>query len=213
LLRLPQRPLFDIAIASVVSYLALRQNRFIPYVVVFGFPILVRSWHDVLSRVGGQLYLGACGSRTVRALGAIAVAGFAMMTVARGYVLGPQSSATLGWGFGERQPTEEAAFIAQQGLAGVLYNERMPDGAYLIRELYPSVRPVMDMRLDVYGQQLCDEYDATKSNRQALADYIAKYGVTLALVNRGGWIEDHFRRALGFRLAFAGSERSVLVRP
>lgn len=212
-LRLKQRPLFDIAIAGVVSYLALRQNRFIPYVVIFGFPILVRSWHEVLSRVGGSLYLGACSSRTVRALGAIAIAGFTMMGVARGYVLGPQSSATLGWGFGERQPSEEAAFIAQQGIEGVLYNERMPDGAYLIRELFPRVRPVMDMRLDVYGQQLCDEYDATKSNRQALSDYVTKYRVTLALVNRGGWIEDHFRRTLGFRLAFAGSDRSVLVKP
>jgi len=130
----------------------------------------------------------------------------------RGYPLGPENNAALGSGFGSRHPQAETAYIKEHGLTGVLYNERMPDGAYLIRELSPAVRPVMDMRLDVYGKELCDEYDATKSSRQQLNEYVYKYGVNLALVGSGGWIEEHFRRSLGFRQVFAGSERSVLVR-
>jgi hypothetical protein len=130
----------------------------------------------------------------------------------RGYPQGPENSATMGWGFGSRQPTAEAAYLKEQGLSGVLYNERMPDGAYLIRELYPAVRVVMDMRLDVYGAELSNEYDATKSNREALTNYIYKYGANLALVNNGNWIEDHLKRNLGFHTVFTGADRSVLSR-
>jgi hypothetical protein len=212
MLRLPERPVFDLAIAAAVTYLSLRQNRFIPYAAIFGFPIAVRSWHALLARYAGALHDALLSSRALKGGAALGVAVLVVLSLKRGYVVGPESISALGWGFGSRHPQAEAKHIKESGLSGVLYNERMPDGAYLIRELFPAVRPVMDMRLDVYGKELCDEYDATKTSRQLLSDYVGKYGVNLALVARGGWMEEHFRRSLGFRLVFAGDERSVLVR-
>lgn len=211
LLRLRERPLFDLAIAGITTYISIRQNRFIPYAVVFGLPIAVRSWHGLLEKHAAELQQ-QLNSRVPKILATLMVLGFTGFVVKRGYPLGPENTAVLGWGFGSRQPTAETAYLKEQGLSGVLYNERMPDGAYLIRELYPSVRVVMDMRLDVYGQELCDEYDATKSNRQGLTDYVYKYGVNLALVNSGNWIEEHFQRNLGFKKVFSGADRSVLTR-
>jgi hypothetical protein len=211
LLRLRERPLFDLAIAGVATYISVRQNRFIPYAAIFGLPIAVRSWHGLIREHAPELQQ-ALNGRVAKIVGTVLVLGFTGFVLKRGYPLGPENSSALGWGFGSRQPTAETAYIKEQGLSGVLYNERMPDGAYLIRELYPSVRVVMDMRLDVYGQQLCDEYDATKSSREGLTNYVYKYGVNLALVNSGSWLEDHFQRNLGFKKVFTGAERSVLSR-
>jgi hypothetical protein len=211
LLRIAERPLFDFAIAGVATYISIRQNRFIPYAAIFGLPIAVRSWHGLIEQHLADLQQ-ALSMRLAKAVGAAMVLAFTGVVLKKGYPLGPENTAALGWGFGSRQPTAEAAFIKEQGLSGVLYNERMPDGAYLIRELYPAVRVVMDMRLDVYGQELCDEYDATKGSREGLTNYVYKYGVNLALVNSGSWLEEHFQRNLGFRKVFSGAERSVLSR-
>jgi hypothetical protein len=211
LLRVPQRPLFDFAIAGVATYISVRQNRFIPYAAIFGLPIAVRSWHGLIAEHAAELQQ-ALSSRVAKIVGAVLVLGFTGVVLKRGYPLGPENNAALGWGFGSRQPAAETAYIKEQGLSGVLYNERMPDGAYLIRELYPAVRVVMDMRLDVYGPELCDEYDATKSSREGLTNYVYKYGVNLALVNSGSWLEEHFQRNLGFRKVFTGADRSVLTR-
>jgi hypothetical protein len=211
LLRLGERPLFDFAIAAATTYISMRQNRFIPYAVIFGLPIALRSWHGLFEKYATDLQQ-QLNSRVPKIFATLMVLGFTGMVLKRGYPLGPENSAALGWGFGSRHPQAEAAYIKEQGLSGVLYNERMPDGAYLIRELYPAVRMVMDMRLDVYGPELSDEYDATKSSREKLNDYVAKYGVNLALVNNGGWIEEHFQRNLGFHKAFTGTDRSVLSR-
>jgi hypothetical protein len=211
LLRLRERPLFDFAIAGIATYISIRQNRFIPYAAIFGLPIAVRSWHGLIEKYAADLGQ-QLNSRVPKMFAAVMVLGFVGMVLRRGYPLGPENSAALGWGFGSRQPTAETAFIKEQGLSGVLYNERMPDGAYLIRELYPAVRVVMDMRLDVYGAELTDEFDATKSSTQNLTNYFYKYGVNLALVNSDSWLADHFQRNLGFKKLYTGAERVVLSR-
>jgi hypothetical protein len=212
LLRFFEVPLFDWVIAGIATYLSVHQNRFIPYASIFGFPIAMRSWYALLEQNGAGLHHALSKSRIFKAASLLLIGAAIVVFVKRGFLLSDTQSQPLGWGYGSRHPEQEVDYIKQQGLQGVLYNERMPDGAYLIRELYPQVRPVMDMRLDVYGKELCDEYDATKSNRDALNQYIQKYGATLALVNKGGWIEDHLRRALGFSTVYEGAERSVMVK-
>jgi len=70
----------------------------------------------------------------------------------------------------------------------------------------------MDMRLDVYGPELCAEYDATKSSAERLRAYLEKYGFELALVARGGWMDQLLVSDPRWRRAYATDARSVFVR-
>jgi hypothetical protein len=211
-LRLKARPLLDIGQVALVTLLSIRQNRFIPYFAIVAFPVLVRSWHAHFQRSLGAASQPERASLP-RALAQAALAlAVLLTTLALGYPLGPGRSSTFGLGFAATNPYDEVAFLRREGLQGNLYNEQMTEGAFLIHELYPAVKPAMDMRLDVYGPELCAEYDATKSSAQRLSDYLDKYGFGLALVTRGGWVERSLEQSGRWRRAFSSQARSVLTR-
>jgi len=203
LLRLGERPLLDLAVVAVTVYLSVGANRFIPYAAMFGCPVLVRSGRALAARFKAPVTVAA----GELALSAVLLAG----TIAVGYPYGTATRGALGWGIAERMPRAEAAFIRERGWSGLLYNEVLTDGSYLLHELYPRVRPVMDAHLGG-DERFYAEYEATRSRRDLLTAYLAKYDVRLALAVPGSWIAGHFAADPRWRLALRTPQRLLFVK-
>ncbi|MBK6531183.1 MAG: hypothetical protein IPN17_09825 [Deltaproteobacteria bacterium] len=206
LLLLRRRPVVDLFVCAVVAYLSLRANRFIPYVAIMGFPILVRSWVELAGAVP------SVGSRGRRALELAGVVVLVAGTLRHGYVFGPARSGALGAGYAGRRPVEEVAAIRARRLQGALYNEQMTEGSYIVHELYPTVRPVMDARVDVYGEPLYLEYEASHTSRVAFAAYMRRYDIRLALLSQGGWMGQTLRLDPGWEVVSESAERLLFRR-
>ena len=133
-------------------------------------------------------------------------------TLAWGYVYGPTRHGDLGWGYAGRRPLAEVAYIRAHHLEGALYNEVMTEGSFLVHELHPAVRPVMDARIDLVGGERYREYDHTHESAQALAAFLQRYDVRLALATRSGWVAPYLQRTGEWDLATQSEEHVLLTR-
>jgi hypothetical protein len=212
LLRLRSLPLFDVFFAGVVTFLGVDANRFIPFAAIAGFPILIRHGEALLSAHVGQRWVRwrAAPWRSF-AEGALFVA-LLLGTLQFGYVFGPARSKALGWGYAGRRPLAEVEYIRHHGLSGNLYNEIMTDGSYIVHELYPAVRPVMDARVDLVGDERYGAYQDTRTSIRALDAYLERYDVQLAIVKRDGWMVGHLQRSGEWELLASSTERTLLRR-
>ena len=206
LVRLRQRPLLDAAIVGVTVYLSLQANRFIPYAAIFGYPVMVRSGSALAARFALRMPTAAIAAAEM-AFGAVLLGG----TIAWGYPYGVGASAPLGWGIAEKMPRAEAEFLRERGWSGLIYNEVMTDGSYLLYALYPRLRPVMDAHLGG-NEALYEEYEATRSRPDLLAAYVAKYDVQVALLVPGSWISRRFARDPQWQLVERTPQRLLFAR-
>jgi len=212
LLRLPTRPLFDVFFAGVVTWLGVDANRFLAFAAIVGFPIIVRHGEALLAAGLGRRWRDWRSSplRCVAESGLFIA--LLVATVQYGYLLGPTRSKPLGWGYGGRRPLAEVEYIRNRGLTGNLYNEIMTDGSYVVHELYPAVRPVMDARVDLVGDERYGAYQDTRNSVRALDAYLERYDVQLAIVKRDGWMVGHLQRDGAWEILATSSERSLLRR-
>jgi hypothetical protein len=207
LVRLPERPLLDLAVVGVTVYLSVKANRFIPYAALFGYPVLVRSGKALAVRLAGVRMPAVAVAGVELGLSAILLGG----TIALGYPFGAATRGTLGFGIAERMPRAEAAFIRDHGWSGALYNEMLTDGSFLLHELHPRVRPVMDAHLGG-DERLYAEFEATRSRPDRLKAYLEKYDVRLALVVPESWMRRHFAGDPHWKAVLRTPQRSLFVR-
>lgn len=207
--RVKARPVVDIAIAGLATYMAVRAMRFVPYVAIFGFAIAVRSWSrttliDAPTRIAG--------AQILRVAEVSVLVLFLVVTAARGFIVSSAESYPIGWGYGAAQlPVDAVDAIEREGLTGVVYNE-YSDGAYLIYRLSPDVKPVMDSRIDIYGEQLHREYIGSFTGRDPFYAYLGRHRVDLVLMHASR--RDIFatlRQDPGWDLVFAGEQRFVFA--
>lgn len=204
--RIRQRPWLDAALALVVTVQSLRANRFVPYVALIGFPIAVRGWLVLTSH-----WFEAWGPRKRLAAGSVCIAFMLATSFGPASILSPRARRPMGWGYGGPMPYREVKVIRDAGYRGVIYNE-YADGALIIYSLHPAVRPVMDARIDVYGEELYLEYQQSRTSLAAFDDYLEKYAVDLVMLDRRAKNQP-FTRALqrdpGWKQVL-GSKRRVL---
>jgi hypothetical protein len=182
LLRLRSRPLIDVAFAALVTFMAIRAMRFVPYVAIFGFGIAIRSWST--TRVIGPA-IRKRGASVLRVCEVGLLLMFLVTTAARGFTISDRESYPIGVGYGgSLMPFEAVSFMQQRGMKGAVYNE-YTDGAYLIYRLHPDVKPVMDSRIDIYGERLHREYIDSFSSRDKFYAYLDEYDVDLVLLRPG----------------------------
>lgn len=196
---LRRRTTTELGLALVLTWLSFRANRFIPYTAMVAFPILVSSWRDLL------------GPRPRRrpVLELVATGLLILTAVAHGYTMGKQVR-PLGWGYGDTLPHQETAWMKKAGLGGVLFNDLMIDGDLVIHDLGPAVRPVMDARVDVYGEELYLEWRECRRSEASFIAYLDKYGVNLALLSRQALpLIKTLNRLPSWQLVFATDSRVV----
>ncbi len=199
---LRRRSLTEIGLALLVTVLSFRANRFLPYTAIVAFPILVGSWEVLLkSRL-----------RRRPVLEIVATLLLIFTAVAHGFTLGKQKRA-LGWGYGTVLPHQETAWIKKKGLSGVLFNDQMNDGDLVIHDLGPAIRPVMDARVDVYGEKLYLEWRECKRSEASFIAYLDKHSVNLALLSRQAIpLIKVLERRKNWQLIFATDRRFVFRR-
>lgn len=175
LLTLSRRIPLDFLLLLTVSVMSARANRFLPYLPLVGLPIAVRAWTE-LSAARGWSWARRRVWLELAAIGALLFA-----AVQFGFAHGPSRLRPTGIGYGGSMPYAEVARMKELGLEGVVFNE-LADGALLIHELGPAVKPVMDARVDVYGRELYEEYRASRETPPAFLAYVERHRVELVFV-------------------------------
>lgn len=160
----------DLLMLATVSVMAARANRFLPEVAIAGLPIAVRAWSELAAARGWPRV------RRRPLVEAIGVGALLFIAVQFGYAHGPDRLRPTGSGYAGGLPYDEVARMRELGLRGVVFNE-LADGALLIYELGPALKPVMDARLDVYGEELYGEYRASRETPQAFLAYLERHAV------------------------------------
>ncbi len=212
LLRLRHRPFLDLCVAAMMSWLALTANRFIPFVAIAGFPIVVRNGDALTAQAMGDSGRRWRDSPTRSLFECTALAAIIAATIAYGYPYGPQRRAELGWGYAGRRPVAEVAYIREHHLRGTVYTEALTEGSYVMYALYPLVRPVVDARIDMLGEQRYLEYEKTHDSGAALLAYLDRYDVRLAIVFRGGRLGSFLVNTGKWTRASQSAERMLLTR-
>jgi hypothetical protein len=177
-LNVKRRPLMDAAFALLATLMSLQAIRFVSFIGILGFPIMVRGWLTV-----ADTYAGA---HLVRRRPLLETALFVLIltsTLVYGFPYGESKHRRIGWGLGGRMPYQATRYITEKGLSGIIYND-YGDGAFLIYYLYPRIRPVMDSRIDLYGNELAREYFTSRDDPITFFRYLNKHGVSYVLLRK-----------------------------
>jgi hypothetical protein len=212
LLRWRERPLIDLCIAGCVTWLGVGGNRYIPFAAIAGFPIAVQSADTVLARMFPAPWRSWRTSPARYVADGGVLAALLAATLAYGYPYGPERRGALGWGYAGHRPVAEVAYIRDHHLQGTLYDDTLTEGAYIVHELAPTVRPVMDARIDFVGQALYLEYDHARDSGQALLAYLRRYDASLAIVSRASWMGSFLLRSGEWELASESDDHVLLTR-
>lgn len=179
MLRIKERPVFDLSYAVLATYLGVRANRFMPDFALLAFPVLARSMYKAFSagvrpafRVRRPwLELGLCSLL----IGNCVVYGYAHSV--------REHRPLPGWGYGGDMPYQEVGLLKKLKVRGTIYNE-YSDGSLIINQLWPDIRPVLDSRIDLYPIDLVNDYDTAYVNPEAFAAYIKKRNVNIVMMYR-----------------------------
>jgi hypothetical protein len=190
LLRWRSRPWIDLLLASSVTLMSCRATRFAPYLAIFAVPIVLRAFDRVFQSGGRSV------SRVVERAVALAVllliAGTSFGSLSH---YSPRGIRPLGLGFGKRLPFAEANYMKRRGLEGVIYNE-YGDGAVLIYALYPRMQPIMDARIDIYGEELYLEYRRSRRTEAVFFAYLDEVDADWVLLGAGLEVNRRILKAL-----------------
>ncbi len=179
-LNLKRRPLWDIVLALLATAMTVQAVRFLSFIGMLGFPIVVSAWRQVAENWIESAYTRR---RPLLEIGLIVILLASTLNYGFPYGQSQIKHRQIGWGLGGRMPREAVRYITEQGLEGAIFND-YADGAFLIYHLAPKVRPVMDSRIDVYGDELYREYFLCRRNPVTFFRYLNKYNVAMVLLRK-----------------------------
>jgi hypothetical protein len=167
----------DLAIAAFATFMSVRAFRFLPYVAILGFPILVRSTRDLSARF-------LAGPPPRRWLGLELGVALALLAVgaANGYSFSPWINRPLGVGVTRALPFAEVQLLKSAGAQGAIFNDRAAGGVISF-DLAPNVRPVIDAHADARGSARWAEYQRARKSRDEFLAYLDKYDVKFVLLH------------------------------
>lgn len=176
ILNIKRRPLLDAIVALLATLITFQAIRFVSFIGILGFPIMVRSWLAVADAQAKPLLLKRRPYFETALILLILAS-----TIIYGYPYDKSTHRRIDWGFGGRLPIKTVDFLVDQDIKGIMFNDYV-DGAYLLHHLSPEIRPVMDSRIDVYGSELTHEYFSCRDDPLKFFQYLNKYNVSLILL-------------------------------
>jgi hypothetical protein len=175
-LTVKRRPLLDAGFALLATVMTVQAIRFVSFIGILGFPIVVRAWLAV-----ADTHARPAAVRRRPMLEMVIFSIILVSTLVYGFPYDKTNHRPIGWGFGGKLPYKTVNFLAQKGFAGNIYNN-YADGAYILHHLHPRIRPVMDSRIDLYGSELSHEYFSSRDDPVKFFRYLNKYNVSLILL-------------------------------
>ncbi len=172
LLRLTKISLLDLAMLCVGVYFSIKANRFTPYLVILGYAGAVRGLKALAESKKPPRRLQALPWLN------LGIATLLLVWIIKwGYatdITNQTSYKPLGFGFAGKKPAQAMEIIKSLGWQGGVFNEYSA-GAYIIHDLHPQVRPIMDSRIDIYGEKLWNEYWQALNHAPSMTHYLEKY--------------------------------------
>jgi hypothetical protein len=170
------RPVLDVAIAAFATFMSLRASRFLPYVAVLGFPIIVQSGRDLvadfLAAPAPRRWLGLELALSLAALAAGLVDGFSL----DGWTERP-----VGVGVASQLPIQEVKVLKKIGIEGGVFNDRAA-GGLIAFSLSPRLLPVIDARSDAARSERWAEYQRAHQSPAEFLSYVDRYDVRTVLL-------------------------------
>lgn len=162
--------LVDVALVVVTMGLALSAFRFVPYAALVAAPALARAWRP----------------RDARAAWAdvLAGGGLCLFVLLSGPGTRIGSSPGFGAGLPPRPVDTAVTALERAGVEGAVFHE-YEDGAYLLYRA-PALRPVIDGRIDLYGEDLYGAWREARLEPGALAPYADRYEVQAIVLRNPG---------------------------
>lgn len=111
----------------------------------------------------------------------------------------------------EALPVKAAAFVADQGITGRMFNE-YGEGGYLIYRLYPAQRVFVDGRADLYGNAFLKEYFQIVNGGPAWKEKLEARGVDYAVLPKQVPLRQLLLSDGGYKLVYDDERHSVVVR-
>jgi len=176
ILNIKRRPLVDAVVALLATLITFQAIRFVSFIGILGFPIMVRSWLAVADAQAKPLLVNRRPYYETALILLILAS-----TIIYGYPYDKSTHRRIGWGFGGRLPIKTVDFLVDRDIKGIIFND-YDDGAYLLHHLSPKIRPVMDSRIDVYGSELSHKYFSSRDDPLKFFRYLNKYNVSLILL-------------------------------
>jgi hypothetical protein len=171
------RPVLDVAIAAFGTFMSLRASRFLPYVAILAFPIIVRSGRDLVAD-----FLAAPAPR--RWLGL--ELGLSLVVLAAGVVDGYRmdewTGRPFGLGLAMHLPLREVQLLNEMEIEGAVFNDRAA-GGLIAFNLSPRLLPVIDARSDAADSERWAEYKRAHASASEFLDYLDRYDVRSVLLH------------------------------
>lgn len=190
----------ELVLGAVATYFSLTWSRFLADAVVLLFPSFALGVAVIARATMPRVAIRPQWEATL----GVALAVFAI--IARAPELGVRYAPAL--------PFEEVAMLRQEGLRGCVFVD-YEDGGFVLAQLAPELRPVIDGRIDVYGEQRLREYIDAHDDRRSLEAYLDRHECVAALLRR----EPQNRAAYAalassneWRLASDGARRALFIR-
>jgi hypothetical protein len=185
------------------ALLATQRQRYVALFAYIGLYCFARTIDHMALRVPVKRMLAPAGA----ALGALAIA--AVVRYGNMYGAWPHTTSS------DNFSLLMSEYIREHHLEGNVWNSYTL-GAQLIHDFYPQLKPLIDSRIDVYGEPYFLYTVHMGVNEQALLDFIERYHVRYFLLT---WGEFNYRigtmpklRENGWRMLFADHKAVLLGR-
>jgi hypothetical protein len=156
-------------------YLALSAERNISIFGIVTAPLLVRNFNEALDARERPRRVGAAVTASVAAVIAVCAAAL----VFGPYYVRIANRRALGFGFRElMHPVGSVEWIQRNRPGGPIWHS-MNDGGYLIWNLYPDYKVLLDGRLEVYGAEGLGAFQAFTSDAFDRIDRRFRFGTAL----------------------------------
>ena len=180
LLALSRSPLnlIEVALITLLSYMALYSGRHVSLFAIVAAPLLLRTAVSIIDRMP-QPFLRYYRNRNLN-LNAIdtSLQGYFWPVIAVLFVSGLILTGTLKYHFDDKKfPVAAVEFLKKETVTGNMFNND-EFGDYMIFAAWPTYRVFMDGRSDMYGEKLGSAYLTIANVQPGWREILGKYDIS-----------------------------------
>jgi hypothetical protein len=202
--------LVDGLLLAAFLWLGLVAVRFLPYLAIVAAPIAARH----MVALSEERDLSLLGRARPLVEGVIFAAMLALVA-GRGVAFSARTPVPLGAGLRTPAVAPAVKLLVDAGVKGGVFH-RYEHGGWLLFAGHPSLSPVIDPRIDIYGDELVRRYAGALQNPEALLAFARDHWLTAVILEDdrdGAALVRHLVSVRAFAPVRAPAGWLVLVRP